>query len=146
MGFLSNLFQSKPDYPAIDPSTPLAAQLHEVEAPLESLMSKVDDRVEIVPLKERSIIFIGKPPKGRFGVAWIEDGKVRNFQLIAKEKGIDTAQLHKFGEQFRTAYEHSMDSQRYTAAIGGRDVVVTPDEHLAEEIESKIIESYNLRR
>ena len=138
MGFLSDLFQSKPDYPAVDPNTPLAAQLHEVEAPLESLMSKVDDRVEIVPLKKRSIIFIGKPPKGRFGVAWIEDGKVRNFQLIAKEKGIDTAELNKFGEKFRTAYEHSMESPRYTAAIGGRNVVVTPDKHLGEEIEEVI--------
>jgi hypothetical protein len=138
MGFLNNLFQSKPDYPAISPDNPLAEQLRDVETPLQSLMSKVDDRLEIVPLKKRSIIFIGKPPKGRFGVAWIEDGKIQNFQSLAKEKGIAPAELHKFGEKFRAAYEHSMNTQRFTANVAGRDVVVTPDQALGEQIEEVI--------
>jgi hypothetical protein len=138
MGFLSNLFESKPDFPVISPDHPLAEKLHDVEIPLQDLIGMVKDRLEVVPLKERSIVFIGKPPKGRFGVAWIEDGKVRNFQSLAKEKGLAPAELHKFGEKFRVAYEHSMATQRFTATIAGRDVVVTPDQKLGEEIEEVI--------
>jgi hypothetical protein len=138
MGFLSNLFQSKPDYPPLSPDTPLAEQLHRVEAPLQQLISKVDDRVEIVPLKGRSILFIGKPPKGRFGIAWIEDGKVCNFQLLAKEQGVTPSELTKYGEKFRDVYEQSLESQRFTATIAGRDIVVTPDQTLGEEIEQVI--------
>jgi hypothetical protein len=101
-------------------------------------MSSVNDRLEIVPLKDRSIVVIGKSPKGRFGVAWIEGGQVRNFQGLAKDKGIAATELHKNGEQFRTAYEHSLDTQRYTTTIAGREVVVTPDRRLAAEIEDVI--------
>ena len=138
MGFFSELFHNKPDYPAVDQDTPLAEQLHALEAPLQTLLSKVDDRIEIVPMNPRSIVFIGKPPKGRFGVAWIEGGQVQNFQGLARDRGVASSDLHKFGEKFRTAYEHSLDTQRFIATIAGRDVVVTPDAALAEKIEEVI--------
>lgn len=143
MGFFSELFQSKPDYPAVVPDTPLAAQLQAVEEPLQSLLSTVRDRLEIVPLRERSILIIGKPPKGRFGVAWIENGEVRNFQSLAREQGVSTAELNKIGEKFRAAYEHSLSTQRFTATVAGRDVVVTPDQHLGKEIEAVIHSTLN---
>jgi hypothetical protein len=92
---------------------------------------------------ERPIVFIGKPPKGRFGVAWIEDGKVMNFQSLAKEKGIATTELQKLGEKFRSAYERSMTTQRFTTTIAGRNVVVTPDPELGKEIEKVITTALN---
>ena len=79
----------------------------------------------------------------RCNLICIEDGKIKNFQSIAKEKGIAPTELHKLGEKFRAAYEQSMSSQRFVTKIGDRDVVVTQDPHLGEEIAQVIHTALN---
>ena len=63
-------------FPALPEGTEARAQLDEVKAPLEELVSKVKDHLEIVPAADHeAFVFFGHPPD-HFGIAWLHDGKV----------------------------------------------------------------------
>lgn len=129
MGF----FSKKLNYPELDSASPAAEQVQEVTQPLKELMGQVSDPLEVVPSAECAYVFIGKPPK-KFGVAVIEEGKVQSFVSAAKEKGLDQAKIQKLNEQFRDAYTHNMDAQRYKMDVAGKEVVVTPCAQLGQEV------------
>jgi len=96
-------------------------------------MGQVSDTLEVVPADDHAYVFIGKPPK-KFGVALIEDGSVQSFIAAAKEKGLDQAKIQKMNEQFREAYMHNLDAQRYKTNVAGKEVVVTPCMQLEQEV------------
>lgn len=102
-------------------------------------MSQVSDPLEVVTADNQAYVFIGKPPK-KFGVAAIEDGEGLSFVAAAKEKGLVPIKIQKLNEQFREAYIHNQDAQRYKANIAGKEVVVTPCAELVQEV-SQIMES-----
>ncbi|MBE0576990.1 MAG: hypothetical protein IH613_13990 [Desulfuromonadales bacterium] len=133
------LFSKKPNYPELASDNPAAEQVHEVEQPLKELMGQVSDPLEVVPADDGAYVFIGKPPK-KFGVAKIEDGKVQSFVVAAKEKGLDPLAIQKLNEQFRDAYTHNMDAQRYKTSVAGKEIVVTPSAQLEKEV-SRIMNS-----
>lgn len=137
MGFLSNILGGKSKYPDLPADDPLVKQVEQIKEPLQTLMEKIKDPLEIVPAEDHTYVFIGKPPK-RFGVAWIKQGEVNNFNLIAKEKGIDPAAMQDISAKLGSAYEQYDDIQRYTTNIGDRDVVVTPSKELTKKVDEII--------
>ena len=142
MGFFSNMLGGKSKYPELPADNPLARQVEQIKGPLQTLMEKVKDPLEIVPADDHTYVFIGKPPK-RFGVAWIKEGELSNLQLVAKEKGIGPAKMQDISEKLGSAYEQCDDAPRYTANIADREVVVTPSTALTQKVDQIIGEAIN---
>ncbi len=133
MSLFGNLFSSKPDYPAIDPSSTAALRIAEVKAQLGELAGQVKDPLEIVPAEHAAYVFIGKPPK-RFGLAWIHDGKISGLNTLVSEHGLKPGEVDKVVEQLRDAYERNADVSRFSTIVQNRDVVVTPSVKLENEV------------
>ena len=136
MGFFGK-FSGQKDYPALGPGSPAAEQLVNIQATLETLVDKIPDKLEIVPASDAAYVFIGKPPK-KFGIAWIEDGEIKNLQTVAKEMGIEPATLVGISEDLRSAYEKNLDAERFVTVVGGKSVIVTPCNELKIEVENII--------
>lgn len=142
MGLFSNILGSKPKYPDLPDDNPLKNKVEQIKVPLQTLMEQIKDPIEIVPADSYTYVFIGKPPK-KFGIAWIKDGELNNFQQVAKEKGIGAAEMVDISEKLGSAYEQYSDDQRYSATIAGRDVVVTPSTELTRKVDQIISEVIN---
>ena len=133
MSLFGNLFSSKPDYPAIDPSSTAAARIAEVKNQLGELAGQVNDPLEVVPTEHAAYVFIGKPPK-RFGLAWIHDGKISGLNTLVEEHGLKPLDVEKVVDQLRSAYESNADVSRFCTTVQDRDVVVTPSARLEKEV------------
>ena len=133
MSLFGNLFSSKPDYPAIDPSSTAASRIAEVKTQLGELAGQVKDPLEVIPTKHAAYVFIGKPPK-RFGLAWIHDGKISGLNTLVEEHGLKPLEVEKVVDQLREAYERNADVNRFCTTVQGRDVVVTPSARLEKEV------------
>ena len=107
------------------------AKLDEVKAPLEELAHKVRDHLEVIPAEHEAFVFLGKPPSD-FGVAWIHDGKVTSLNELAKEHHLSQAKVGQLIDQLGAAYQHAAETPRYSAEIGGKQMVVIPSK-LAEQ-------------
>lgn len=139
MGIFGNLFSSKPEYPAIDPSSKAAERVARVEKELHELAENVKAPLEVVPAKGAAYVFIGKPPK-KFGLAWIHDGKVTGLNTLVEEHGLKPPEAARVLDQLREVYERHQDVQRYKATVRDVGVVVAPSEKLEEEVHH-VIES-----
>jgi hypothetical protein len=137
MGF----FNKKPNYPELAEDTPAAKQIHAIEGSLKDLIDQISDPLEIIPAEGHAFVFIGKPPK-RFGMAMLDD-KVHSLGAAAREHGVDQRQLHQVTEKLRDAYQHCQDAPRYKTSIGGKAVVVTPSQQLAQEVTDITRNIYN---
>ena len=133
MSLFGNLFSSKPDYPAIDPSSTAASRIAEVKTQLGELAGQVKDPLEVVPSEHAVYVFIGKPPK-RFGLAWIHDGKISGLNTLVEEHGLKPLEVEKLLDQLREAYERNADVSRFCTSVQDRDVVVTPSAKLEQEV------------
>jgi len=133
MSLFGNLFSSKPDYPAMDPSSTAASRIEEVKTQLGELAGQVKDPLEVVPTEHAAYVFIGKPPK-RFGLAWIHDGKVSGLNSLVEEHGLKPVEVQNVMEQLRDAYERNADVNRFCATVQDCDVVVTPSARLEREV------------
>jgi len=133
MGLLGKFFSSKPDFPAIDPSSTAAMRVAKVGRELHDLAGQVRDALEIVPAEKAAYVFIGKPPS-TFGLAWIHDGKVSGLNTLVEEHGLKPSEVGDVVDQLRAAYERNMDVNRYTASVQDVDVVVTPSGKLEKEV------------
>ena len=133
MSLFGSLFSSKPDYPAIDPSSTAAARIAQVKPQLGELAGRVKDPLEVVPAEQAAYVFIGKPPK-RFGLAWIHDGEIYGLNTLVEEHGLKPLEVEKVVEQLREAYERNADVSRFCATVQDRDVVVTPSAKLEQEV------------
>ena len=134
---LFNKLGGKPKYPELQEDNPLANRMDQIKQPLNSLMAQVKDPIEVVPDGKQTYLFIGKPPK-KFGIAWIEQGEIKNFQLVAKEKGMTPSEMLSWSEKLGSAYEQHQNDERFTAHVGKRDVVVTPSAGLAQKVDQII--------
>lgn len=133
MSLFSNLFSSKPDYPAIDPSSTAASRIAEVKTQLGELAGQVKDPLEVVPTEHAAYVFIGKPPK-RFGLAWIHDGKISGLNALVEEHGLKPTEVAKVMDELRGAYERNADVSRFCATVQDCEVVVTPSAKLEREV------------
>ncbi len=128
MGF----FSKKVNYPELAEDTQAAAQIQAIEGSLKDLIDQISDPLEIVPTEGRAFVFIGKPPK-RFGMAMLDE-TVHSLGASAREHGIDQGQLQQINDRLREAYLRCQDSPRYKTSIEGKDVVITPNPQLAQEV------------
>jgi hypothetical protein len=133
MSLFGSLFSSKPDYPAMDPSSTAASRIAEVKNQLGELAAQVKDPLEVVPAEDAAYVFIGKPPK-RFGLAWIHDGKIDGLNAIVEEHNLKPIEVENAMDQLRNAYKRNADVDRYTATVRNRDLVVTPSARLESEV------------
>ena len=133
MSLFGNLFSSKPDYPAMDPTSTAASRIAEVKTQLGELAGQVKDPLEVVPTEHAAYVFIGKPPK-RFGLAWIHDGKVSGLNSLVEEHGLKPIEVQNVMEQLRDAYQRNADVSRFCATVQDCDVVVTPSAKLEKEV------------
>jgi len=133
MSLFGNLFSSKPDYPAIDPTSKAALRIAEVKSELGQLAGQVKDPLEVVPARHAAYVFIGKPPK-KFGLAWIHDGQISGLNTLVEEHGLKPLEVEKLLDQLREAYERNADVDRFCTTVQDRDVVVTPSARLEQEV------------
>ena len=133
MSLFGSLFSSKPDYPAMDPSSTAASRIAGVESQLGELAGQVKDPLEVVPSEHAAYVFIGKPPK-RFGLAWIHDGKISGLNTLVEEHGLKPLEVEKVLDQLRDAYKRCADASRFCMTVQERDVVVTPSPRLEKEV------------
>jgi len=134
MGFLDKFKSKGPEYPALDQGSPAAQSLNSLKAPLESFAAQVSDPLEIVPSGDTAYVFVGKPPKA-FGLVWIQGGQVYNLKKVVAEKGIPATTFTLISDDLRGAYERSGNASRFTTSLGGKNVVVTPSETMAQEVQ-----------
>ena len=139
MGLFSNLFASKPDYPAIDPESDAAKRIAEVETQLDELAGRVSEPLEVVPSEHAAYVFIGKPPK-KFGLAWVHDGEVSGLNTLIEEHGLKPSEIDHIMEELREAYEKNSNAEHYTATIHGRAVTVTTSDKLEHDVHEIIDE------
>lgn len=137
MGLLNKLFSSTPEFPPIDPQSPAAQRVAEVQSELGELAGKVAQPLEVVPSEHAAYVFIGKPPK-KFGLAWIHDGQVSGLNTLVEQHGMKPSQVEGVIEDLRQAYQRSADAQRFTADLPKRSVVVTPSPRLEAEVHQVI--------
>ena len=139
MSLFGNLFSSKPDYPAIDPSSTAAMRVAEVKTQLGELAGQVKDPLEVVPTEHAAYVFIGKPPKN-FGLAWIHDGKISGLNTLVEEHGLKPLEVERVVDQLREAYKRNADVSRFCTTVQDRDVVITPSAKLEKEVHEIIDE------
>jgi hypothetical protein len=133
MSLFGGLFSSKPDYPAIDPSSSAASRLAEIKDELAELAEKTRDPLEVVPAEHAAYVFIGKPPK-KFGLAWIHSGEIYGLHTLVEKHGLKPLQVEQLVGQLREAYERNQETDRFCMAVEDRDVVVTPSAKLEAEV------------
>lgn len=133
MGLLGKLFGQQEAYPPLPADSEVVDQLDEVKAPLEELAHKVSDHLEVVPAEHEAFVFLGKPPT-RFGVAWIHDGKVTGLKEFAEEHHLSQMDVGKLIVRLGEAYQHASQVPRYSAEIGGKQMVVIPSRGLEQEM------------
>jgi hypothetical protein len=133
MGLLDKLFGSKVTYPPLPAGDEAQVKLEDVKAPLEELAHKVSDHLEVVPADNEAFVFLGKPPES-FGIAWIHDGKVTSLKDMAKEHHLSQVEVGELIVRLGQAYQHASDTPRYSAEIGGKQMVVIPSKGLEQEM------------
>jgi hypothetical protein len=133
MSLFGNLFSSKPDYPAIDPSSTAASRVLEVKSQLGELADKTNDPLEVVPAEHAAYVFIGKPPK-KFGLAWIHNGEISGLNTLVEEHDLSQPEVAQILNQLREAYERNAKTKRFCITVEDRDVVVTPSTRLEKEV------------
>ncbi len=133
MGLFSSLFSSKPAYPQLDPESPIAQRLHEIDKQLVELAEKIHDPLEVIPSEHAAYVFIGKPPK-KFGLAWIHEGKVSGLNTLVEEHGVTPAQINGVIQDLRKAYEKYLETARFSAEVEGHNLVVNPSTNLEHEV------------
>lgn len=133
MGMLDKWFGGKKDYPPLPADNEAQAKLDEVKSQLEELANKVSDHLEVVPADHEAYVYLGKPPK-RFGIAWIHDGKVSGLKELVDENKLSQRAVQKLVDDLGKAYEHATETPRYSAQVGGRQVVVIPSKGLGQEV------------
>jgi hypothetical protein len=133
MGLLDKLFGTQPKYPPLPAGSEAISKLDEIKAPLEELAHKVHDRLQVVPAEHEAFVFLGKPPEN-FGLAWIHDGKVTSLNDIVKEHHLSDVKVGELIFRLGEAYQHASESPRYSAEIGGKQMVVIPSKGLEQEV------------
>jgi hypothetical protein len=139
MGFFDRIFGSGKEYPELDPSSPAQGRLDKFRTQLLELSSDVKQPLEVIPGDERAFVFIGSPPK-KFGVAWVEEGKINNLKTLAEEKNVEPHKIQALAERLRKIYEANQQDERFSAKLGDRSVVVTPSDEFRMQIRGVIEE------
>ena len=126
-----------PEYPLLNVFSWSGHKIAAVEWELQQLVEKVPGPLEIVPSNRAVYVFHGQPPK-RFGLAWIDDGKIGGFYGLMTEHGVTPVEVRNALGALREAYAKHENTDHYSLMIKNRSVVVTPSEYLANEVQGII--------
>ena len=140
MGFLDKMFGSKEAYPELDPSSQALHRLERFRDQIETLSEQSKQRLEVIPGDERAFVFIGKPPK-KFGIAWIEEGEIKNLKALVDQNHLSPQQAQAVAERLRKIYEENQQDERYSATVGDHRVVVTPSDEFRMQVKEVIQET-----
>lgn len=135
MGIFGKLFGGGKEYPAIDPASTEAQIIEKFRPQFESLVKKVDDKYEAVPSQNALYIFLGNPP-GMFGMVWFMggDAEEHNLKKMMSKKGLSQKMINLITERLREAYKENESKPRFSAAISGKQVTVTPSDSFADRL------------
>jgi hypothetical protein len=134
MGLLGKLFgTAKPQRPPLDPSTPAVGRIQRDRTMLEGFAAKIRDQLELVPGSRATYVFIGRPPDA-FGIVWFEGGEEQNLKRLMATRKLSQAKVQALSDELRAAYERTQEEPRYSYALAGRTVAVTPSAALEAEI------------
>jgi len=133
MGLFGKFFGQEPQYPNLAGDSSAAGKLAAIHSSLEQLAREVNDPMEVIPTDEGAYVFIGKPPK-KFGIAWIEEGEVKSFKTMMEEHGVSGTQVAKISDELRDIYARHQETEHYCATIADREIVVTPDSGLEQDV------------
>jgi len=137
MGLFDRLLGGSRDYPPLEPDNPAARQVEAMMPNIESIADEVQVPIEVVPTEGAAYVFVGKPPK-KFGMFWVEEGRVKHLKQLADEKGIGPERLSMISEQLRQAYIKSKSEPRFSAETSKGKVVVTPSPSLLSDVRKVI--------
>jgi hypothetical protein len=133
MGLFSKMFGQDQQYPDLAANSAAAGQLAAIRSNLEQLARDIPEPMEVVPTDAGAYVFIGKPPK-KFGIAWSEGGQVKSFKTLMEEHGVSGTEVAKVSDELRDVYVRHHDTEHYRATIANREVVVTPDAGLEQDV------------
>ena len=133
MGLLDKLLGNKVEHPPLPADHEAVGRLDEIKAPLEQLAQRVSDPLEVVLGDHEAYVYLGKPPKS-FGVAWLHDGKVTGLKEFAEEHQLSQIDVGKLIVRLGEAYQHGSDAERFSAEVGGKQLVITPSKRLGQEV------------
>lgn len=133
MGMLDKWFGGKKDYPPLPADNEARARLDMVKGQLEELANRVSDDLEVVPGEHEAFVFLGKPPK-HFGMAWIQDGKVKGLKELVEENKLSQAAVGKMVGKLGEAYQQASDAPRFSAQVAGRQAIVIPSKGLEQQV------------
>lgn len=139
MGLLSKIFSHTPDYPALDQSSPEAAQLNKHRSDIEPIVKNVKEQVEVVLSDSGFYVLIGNPPNN-FGFEWMEGGELKNFKTLIEGKRVNPIRMERMVDRLSDAYKESKTAPRFMADFGENSVVVTKSETLAKALKREIDE------
>lgn len=137
MGLLSKLFNTTPDYPELQESSPEFKQLDEHRSDIEKITQQVSENIEVVLAQAGFFVLIGKPPNN-FGFEWVEGDQLKNFKSLVEAKRVNPIRMERIVDRLSAAYKASKDEPRYTANLGQHDVVVTKSDTLAAALKQEI--------
>ena len=126
-----------PEYPLLDVFSWSGHKIAPVERELLQLVKKASGPLEVVPSDHEIYVFSGKPPE-KFGLVWIQDGKIQGFYRLLKEHGVAPAEISKALDALRDAYAKYDNTEHYRLVLNDREVVVAPSIYSANEIRSII--------
>ena len=133
MGLFDKMFGAHPEYPELSGDHEAARKLAAIQSNLEELTEKISDPMEVIPADDGAYVFIGKPPK-KFGVAWIEGGKIKSFKTLMEEHGMTAQEVNALSDELREVYVRHHDTEHFHAKVADRDIVVTPSEPMEHEV------------
>lgn len=139
MGLLSKIFSHTPDYPALDQSSPEAAQLNKHRSEIEPIVKDVKEQVEVVLSNSGFYVLIGNPP-GNFGFEWMEGGQLKNFKTLVEGKKVNPIRMERMVDRLSDAYKESKSAPRFIADLGENSVVVTKSDTLAKALKKEVDE------
>ena len=137
MSFFDKLIGKEKEYPPLDSSNPLNLHINNFRNDLEILAKEISDPLEVVLTSDTAYVFMGKPPK-KFGMAWIRDGRIKNFTTLAQEEKVHELKLQLMTEKLRKAYENSKQADRFSTSIADHKIVVTSSDALEQDLKEII--------
>jgi hypothetical protein len=134
MGLFSSVFGGKKDeHRPLEPDSVAGRRIAQRQGEIEAFVSKVKDRLELIPAQDATYVFIGKPPDA-FGVAWLSQGREQSMKTLMKERGLSAASVQILSDQLREIYRAHTHEERYQTEIAGKTVIVMPSEQLASDV------------
>ncbi|HZK48934.1 MAG TPA: hypothetical protein VFD74_04970, partial [Thermoleophilia bacterium] len=67
-----------------------------------------------------------------------ENGEEHSFMSVMKKHGLTSLQMQQLSDELRDIYSAHKDQPRYTYPLQRQELVVTPDESLARDVERVI--------